>query len=74
VEPAAQEHLHVGVLVVHPDEYRGPGARPGPMPGLNRAQKTNRISRIKMRIAAPMLMYMGPPWFGLGPRTQMTPL
>ena len=27
-------------------------------------QKTKMMSRIKMRIAAPMLMYMRSPWFG----------
>jgi hypothetical protein len=43
------------------------GARAG-------AQKTNRMSKIRIRIAAPMLMYMVPPWIGLGPSTQMTPL
>ncbi len=28
------------------------------------AQKTNRMSRIRIRIAAPMLMYTVPPWIG----------
>jgi hypothetical protein len=34
---------------------------PGLCPSQDCAQKKNRMSRIRMRIAAPMLMYMVPP-------------